>query len=193
MGAPGEFDDDYNFRDDTPAGKDPDSRSPTLRRYHRLLWSKPLPDGRPFELHTGRALAPYLVYKADDTSFVFGSDAITSSYTRWSRRKSKSLADAIAGLNEDQRSRYLNPPYTIGSAMIWPVRTKDRPTMNTARGLRLSIADRMDLTLECIRRHYAGEPPRRCHHRLRGLFRAFRRVHGIREVLPLSRPRDARL
>ena len=30
--------------------------------------------------------------------------------------------------------------------------------MNQARGLRHSIADRMDLTLECIRRHYAGEP-----------------------------------
>jgi hypothetical protein len=24
--------------------------------------------------------------------------------------------------------------------------------------MRLRIADRMDLTLECIRRHYAGEP-----------------------------------
>jgi len=158
MGEPGAFDDDYNFRDDTPAGKDPDSRSPTLRRYHRLLWSKPLPGGRLFKLHAGRALAPYLVHEADGTSLVLGSDAITSSYTHWSRRKSTSLADAIASLDEDERSRYLNPPYTIGSAMIWPVRKKDRPTMNTARGLRLSIADRMDLTLECIRRHYAGEP-----------------------------------
>lgn len=156
MGEAGEFDDDYNFRDDTPAGKDPDSRSPRLRRYQRLLWSKPLPDGRPFELHAGRALSPYLAYEADGTGFVLGSDAITSSYTRWSRPES--LVNAIASLDEDQRSRYLNPPYTIGSAMIWPVRRKDRPTMNTARGFRLLIADRMDLTLECIRRHYAGEP-----------------------------------
>ncbi|MDP9694432.1 UNVERIFIED_ORG: hypothetical protein J2X79_001991 [Arthrobacter globiformis] len=30
--------------------------------------------------------------------------------------------------------------------------------MNQARGFRALIADRMDLTLECIRRHYAGEP-----------------------------------
>ena len=155
MGEAGDFDDDYNFRDDTPAGKDPDSRSPTLRQYHRLLWSKPLPDGRPFELHTGRALSPYLEYEADGKGFILGSDAITSSYTRWSRPRS--LVNAIASLDENQRSRYLNPPYTIGSAMIWPVRKKDRPTMNTARGFRLLIADRMDLTLECIRRHYAGE------------------------------------
>lgn len=26
-------------------GEDPDFASPTLRRYHRLLWSKPLPTG----------------------------------------------------------------------------------------------------------------------------------------------------
>ena len=156
MGEAGDFDDDYNFRDDTPAGKDPDSRSPRLRRYQRLLWSKPLPDGRPFELHAGRALSPYLEYEADGKGFILGSDAITSSYTRWSRPRS--LVNAIASLDENQRSRYLNPPYTIGSAMIWPVRKKDRPTMNTARGFRLLIADRMDLTLECIRRHYAGEP-----------------------------------
>lgn len=42
--------------------------------------------------------------------------------------------------------------------MIWPVRTTDYWTMNRARGARLVIADRMDLTLECIRRHYTGEP-----------------------------------
>lgn len=99
---------------------------------------------------------PYLAYEADGKGFVLGSDAITSSYTRWSRPRS--LVNAIASLDENQRSRYLNPPYTIGSAMIWPVRKKDRPTMNTARGFRLLIADRMDLTLECIRRRYAGEP-----------------------------------
>lgn len=34
--------------------------------------------------------------------------------------------------NEDQKSRYPNPPHTIGSSMIWPVRKKDQPTMNMA-------------------------------------------------------------
>lgn len=96
--------------------------------------------------------------EAGGTKFVLGSDAITNSYTRWSLPRL--LVDAIASLNGDQRSRYLNPPYTIGSAMIWPLRKKDEPTMKTARGFGPSgrlIADRMDLTLECIRRHYAGE------------------------------------
>ena len=40
----------FDFRFDTPPGKDPDTFSPTLRTYHQLLWSKPLPGGLRFEL-----------------------------------------------------------------------------------------------------------------------------------------------
>jgi hypothetical protein len=61
MGEPCGIDVDYNFFDDTPEGRDPDSHSPTLRQYHRLLWTKPLPDVRPFELQVRRARSPYLV------------------------------------------------------------------------------------------------------------------------------------
>jgi hypothetical protein len=39
----------FDFRTDA-GGKDPDSHSPTLRNYHRLLWSKPLPSGEFFDL-----------------------------------------------------------------------------------------------------------------------------------------------
>jgi len=39
----------FDFRLDA-GGKDPDSYSPTLRRYHQLLWSKPLPGGAFFDL-----------------------------------------------------------------------------------------------------------------------------------------------
>jgi hypothetical protein len=150
----------FDYKSDSPARTKPDTDrdSPRLRLDNELLWTK--------ELRSVVRFAPtapparrdgYLIFT--DTSGVrhwYGSDAITNSYTGWLRPRS--LVEAIAGLNEDQRSRYLNPPYTIGSAMIWPVRSKDRPTMSTARGLRRSVADRMDLTLECIRRHYAGEP-----------------------------------
>jgi hypothetical protein len=128
---------------------------------HQLLWTKNLNSGVLFAPTAPAARRNgYLIFT--DTSEArhwYGSDAITSSYTGWLRPKS--LTGAIAGLNEELRARYLNPPYTIGSAMIWPVRSKDRPTMNTARGFGRSgrlIGDRMDLTLECIRRHYAGEP-----------------------------------
>jgi hypothetical protein len=153
------FDTSFNYMTDTPPGTDPDSGSPNLRADHVLLWTKELRPGVVFE-----PTAPpkrgdgYLIFTdPSEARHWYGSDAITSSYSP-PRSRTASLANAIASLNEDERSRYLNPPYTIGSAMIWPVRKKDRPTMNQARGFRSLIADRMDLTLECIRRHYAGEP-----------------------------------
>lgn len=99
----------------------------------------------------------YLIFTdASGARHWYGSDAITPSYSRWLRPRP--LVAAIAGLSEEQRARYLNPPYTIGSAMIWPVRKADRPIINQARGFSRLVSDRMDLTLECIRRHYAGEP-----------------------------------
>ena len=41
------IDTSFDFRKDTPdyPKKDPDVHSPTLRRYHKLLWSKALPGG----------------------------------------------------------------------------------------------------------------------------------------------------
>jgi len=42
----------FNMFSDTPEGKDPDSFSPTLRSYHKRLWSKPLPNGICFNLDT---------------------------------------------------------------------------------------------------------------------------------------------
>ena len=41
---------EFDVFSDTPSGKDPDSYSPTLRSYHRELWSKPLPSGELFAL-----------------------------------------------------------------------------------------------------------------------------------------------
>lgn len=106
---------------------------------------------RPFRLN--RAIGSsngYLIFT--DTSGArhwYGSDAVTGSYTGLGP---KSLAGAIAGLNEEQGARYLDPPYTIGSATIWPVMSKDRPTMNTARGS-VRSADRPEHHPEIEVRH----------------------------------------
>jgi hypothetical protein len=40
----------FDFRRDTLKGKDPDTHSKTLRRYHKLLSTKPLPGGEVFGL-----------------------------------------------------------------------------------------------------------------------------------------------
>jgi hypothetical protein len=50
----------FDFRRDTPEGKDPDTYSKTLRRYHKLLWSKPLPCGAFFGLDD--AIPGYYLY-----------------------------------------------------------------------------------------------------------------------------------
>ena len=156
------FDTSFDYKTDTPSkvGPDADKDSQRLRSDHELLWTKELPSGSVFAPKLTARRREYLIFTdASEARHCYGSDAVTSSYTTW--LKPKALVDAIAGLTEDQKSHYLNPRYTIGSAMIWPVRKKDRPTLNQARGFGGSgrpIGDRMDLTLECIRRHYAGEP-----------------------------------
>lgn len=137
---------DYNFFDDTPAGKDPDSHSPTLRRYHRLLWSKPLPDGRPFELHAGRALSPYLVYQADGTRIVLGSDTIATRH----RRK---LHHLYVQMPDKANDAFVRRSYTLCGFMVFPVSGR---SLNQARGTHPRIQDRWDLTLDAIRRFYLG-------------------------------------
>ena len=48
--------------------------------------------------------------------------------------------------------------YTIGGFMIFPGnRINGLHTMNQERGINIKINDRMDLTLECIRRYYNNE------------------------------------
>lgn len=154
------FDITFNYQDECPE-RDPDSHSPRLKADHQLLWTKLLCDGEVFNPQVPEEpqerRGNYLMFEqTPDKSFTVGSDAITNSYTRWGAPRS--LVKAKADLSGEQKLRYLNPPYTIGSAMIWPVRKIHQPTLNTARGMRRKIADRMDLTLECIRRHYAEEP-----------------------------------
>lgn len=152
---PDDFDVDFDFACDTPAGKDPDSHSPTLRTYHQLLWSKTTGTGHVLALEAPSNRSKGYLLHVGAERMVFGSDTITNSYGRWLRPKA--LAASITALSEEQRVRYLNQPYTIASSMVWPVRSKHRPTINQARGTRSVIADRMDLTLECVRRHFGGE------------------------------------
>ena len=69
----------FDFRSDTPPGQDPDTFSPTLRRYHQLLWSKPLPSGAPFELDV--STPPYLHHRSELGEFWLSSDAAVPSFS----------------------------------------------------------------------------------------------------------------
>jgi hypothetical protein len=137
----------FDFRSDTPPGKDPDSHSPTLRRYHQLLWSKPLPNGAPFELD---ATTPpsYLHHRSEIGEFFLSSDAVIPSFSR--ARELKHIIDQIP---QAEIAAFNRVGYTIGGMMVFPGYQVDRKmTINQARGCHGSIRDRFDLTLECIRR-----------------------------------------
>ena len=68
---------DINFDFHTDSyGKDPDVYSPTLKRYHKILWSKPLPSGKLFSLRDDK-VGIYLYHKSELGEFFLGSDAIS--------------------------------------------------------------------------------------------------------------------
>lgn len=60
---------------------------------------------------------------------------------------------------EEENEAFRTIGYTIGAMMVFPGNRIDgKATINGARGFTRKIADRFDLTLECIRRHYLQQP-----------------------------------
>ncbi len=145
------IDTSFDVYSDTPVGKDPDQWSPTLQGFHARLWSKPLPDGHYFSL-SSKTNGAYLHHKSDRGEFILSSDSIGHTY-----KYSKPVADVIAQVPEHEIDEFFALASTIGAYIVFPARTVNRkPTINGARGLHPKIGDRFDLTLECIRLHYAG-------------------------------------
>lgn len=143
-----EIDINFDFRSDTPPDKDPDFHSKTLRRYHKYLWSKPLPNGKFFSLNEGK----YLYHKSDLGEFFLSSDAITHSY-----RKVKRMSHIVSEIPHEVVS-FLSFGCTIGAYTLFPSNRVDgKPTINGARGMNHKIGDRFDITLECIRLYYEGK------------------------------------
>ncbi|WP_026765825.1 DUF6994 family protein [Selenomonas ruminantium] len=150
MDSPGYWDGFWSRNEGLGAGAcDPDACSPTLQRYHQLLWSKILPNGESFELSRCSGLN-YLSWR----NLYFGSDSILASFRYRDNRKTieaviKHLPDYKAFMED-----FLHKAYTIGGTIIFP---KHRNSMNQRRGTDKRIRDRWDLTMECIRRYYNGE------------------------------------
>ena len=67
----------FNFYSDS-GGKDPDSYSPTLKKYHKLLWSKALSNGEIFTL-TDTDSNSYLTYISEQEKISLSSDSISKS------------------------------------------------------------------------------------------------------------------
>jgi hypothetical protein len=145
------IDTSFDFRTDA-FGKDPDSHSPTLRRYHRQLWSRTLQSGARFDL-VDTTPGAYLHHRSELGEFFLASDSVIPTFTRW-----QSMQGVISQLPEVENEEFRTIGYTIGGMMIFPGNKIDgKQTLNGARGFTRKIADRFDLTLECIRRHYRSE------------------------------------
>jgi hypothetical protein len=145
------IDTEFDFRIDS-SGKDPDAYSPTLRRYHKYLWSKCLPCGAQFDL-VDTTPGVYLHHRSDVGEFFLSSDSVMQTFTRWVSMKS-----LVEQLPDEDQAAFMTMSYTIGGMMVFPANKVDgKQTINGARGFTSRIADRMDLTLECIKQLYLGE------------------------------------
>jgi hypothetical protein len=160
----------FDFRTDS-AGRDPDAFSPTLLDYHHRLWSKSLPDGKPFELTPRRSRPHALLHESELGTFLLTSDSVLPTFTR--RADMQEIVGQLPGADIDALNAIT---YTIGGMILWPGNRIDgRWTINQARGCTRSIADRFDLTIECVRRHYAGDAS----HPLAGAFARYRNFFDL--------------
>lgn len=128
---------------------DPDSQSKTLKKYHKTIWSKQLPNGEFMNLIEGYGKS-YLSWK----HFRFGSDSIIASfrYEKY-RYMIKQVMNTLPNYKEFIED-YTRKSYTIGGSIIFP---KMKGSINQVRGCNPFIRDRFDLTLECIRKYYNNE------------------------------------
>ena len=144
------FDVEYDHRLDSK-GKDPDSHSPTLKLQHKMLWTKPLPNGVNFELlvEPGK----YLMHQSVLGVFHLSSDTISHSL-----RSQKTMQSVIEQIPETELDEFQGIGSTIGGRILFPGNRIDgQATINAARGFNSKINDRFDLTLECIKLHYQGK------------------------------------
>jgi hypothetical protein len=143
----------YDFRVDINFnGSDVDKYSHTLRQYHKILWSKQLPDGRFLSLDD-RKENVYLFAQIDSQEFFLSSDSFSHTYSRWKRTQ-----HIIEQIPSNEIEEFLNIAYTIGGYIIFPSnKVNQLPSINQERGTNNFICDRFDLTLECIRRYYNNE------------------------------------
>jgi hypothetical protein len=166
-------------------GKDPDLYSETLKKYHKQLWSKELPSGKLFKL-SDSPTGKYLVFEDGQASIELGSDSIANSYAASS---SAEIRKIVAEVGQELVDSFRKLNNTVGAFIIFPsTRFDGKMTINGARGFNSQIADRFDLTLECIRRHYLGDrsPLAEVLNRYSNFFSLFESFNGYSEFFLLK-------
>ena len=135
--------------------KDSDRWSKTLQEYHVYLWSKPLPNGQLFLL--SKASQNRLYHKSEMGEFHLSSDRATTV----TFAKNRSALKLASKLPQNLLNEFSALSDTIGGMILWPAKQRNRlNTINQARGFGKTghlIADRLDLTIECVRKFYTKE------------------------------------
>lgn len=140
----------FDFRTESGT-KDSDSHSPTLRSYHKMLWSRQLSSGAKLELREDTK--KYLLSKTPSGEMRLTSDSITNSLSGH-----KALQHIVSQVPRSLIADVKSYGSTIGSRLVFPGDQIDGgKTINVLRGFNSKIRDRFDLTLECIRRYYAKD------------------------------------
>lgn len=137
----------FDVRTDSD-GLDPDQASQTLKRFHQYLWTKTLPSGELFKLDDRDS--KYLTFNGSLGSHVLASDSIVNSFSHHKR-----LKDLLVKIEPTLLKDFRDLNSTIGGFIVFPGNRVDgKATINGERGFNSLVADRFDLTLECIRRYY---------------------------------------
>lgn len=132
--------------------RDADKYSTVLQDYHHFLWSKQLPNGALFQLEKLNN-ACLLRYSHPLGVMVLSSDRAVATFTRWKR-----IQHIISKIPRSKLDDFNNTTETIGGIIIWPSTKVDgKSTINGERGFNRKICDRLDLTIECIRRYYVNQ------------------------------------
>ena len=163
MSGPDDFDPTREW--DDCGDKDPDRHSSRLRSYHQRLWiHRPLAGlggERSLVLkRQGNGLIDTGLGKdffGLDKGLYLSSDRAMPTWWKWREtatlRKDPALMERILAANPVLDN--------MGGIIMWSGWQVGGPTMNQTRGFgakaKATIGDRLDLTLECIRRAYIGD------------------------------------
>ena len=131
-----------------------DRWSKILQEYHAYLWSKPLPNGQLFLLN--KTSQNRLHHKSRIGEFYLSSDRATTV----TFAKERSVLNLASKLPQNLLNEFSTLSDTIGGIILWPAKKQNGLTINQARGFGKTgrfIADRFDLTIECVRRFYNRE------------------------------------
>jgi hypothetical protein len=141
----------YDFSEDYKNNIDPDRHNKILKNWHKILWGKNLPNKNVVLTLIEKDYGLY--HNSEIGEHYLTSDSIVHTYSR-----QKSIVGIINQFPKEEIDQFLKIASRIGGYILFPGNRIDNfQTINGARGFNVKIADRFDLTLECIRLYYSGE------------------------------------